>query len=90
MWGSNFSEWGSSFCGWGPSFGHGPWFLGWIFPILFWGIIAYIVVSIIRHLFSGKRSKQSDSAFNILRNRYASGEINEQEYKAQKTILGKG
>jgi len=30
------------------------------------------------------------TALNILRNRYASGEVTEQEYKAQKTILGKG
>jgi len=90
MWGSNFTEWSSSFCGWGSSLGHGPWFSGWVFPILFWGLIAYIVVRIIKKLFSRKLSDQSDSALNILRNRYASGEVTEEEYKAQKTILGKG
>lgn len=90
MWGSNFTEWSSSFCGWGSSLGHGPWFSGWVFPILFWGLITYNVVSIIKKLFSRKLTDRSDSALNILRNRYASGEVTEQEYKAQKTIPGKG
>jgi putative membrane protein len=87
MWGSNFTEWGSSFCSWGPSFGHGPWFMGWVFPLLFWGFIAYIIISIIKRLFSGNQVDQGDSALTTLRNRYAFGEINEQEYKAEKSIL---
>ena len=87
MWRSNVGEWGNSFCGWGPSFGHGPWFLGWIFPVLFWGIMAYIMIRVLNHVFSANRSDQSDRSMSILRNRYASGEIDEQEYKSQKTIL---
>lgn len=90
MWGSNFSDWGNSFCGFGPSFGHGPWFLGWVFPLLFWGVIAYLVYSVIRSLFSNKIARQNDSALELLRNRFASGEINEQEYTAQKVVLNKG
>ena len=88
MWGSNFAEWGSGFCGWGPSFGHGPWFTGWLFPILFWGIIAYFIFSIIRYIFTGNRTLRNDSALEILRNRFASGEINEKEYTALKATLG--
>jgi uncharacterized membrane protein len=90
MWGSNFSDWGNSFCSFGPSFGHGPWFLGWVFPLLFWGVIAYLVYSVIRSLFSNKIARQNDSALELLRNRFASGEINEQEYTAQKVVLNKG
>lgn len=89
MWGSSFHDLGNSFCSWGPSFGHGPGILGWVFPILFWGLIVYVIVSIIRQMFSRNQSNQGDSALDILRNRYASGEINEQEFKAQKTVLGK-
>lgn len=89
MWGSNFSDWGNSFCGLGPSFGHGPWFLGWVFPLLFWGVIAYLIYSVIRSLFSNKIERQNDSALELLRNRFASGEINEQEYTAQKVVLNK-
>lgn len=89
MWGQNFTEWSGGFCSWGPSFGHGPWFLGWLFPLLFWGIIAYFVFSIIRYFFSGNRTTENDSALDILRNRYASGEINEQEYTTQKATLSR-
>lgn len=85
MWGTN------SFCGWGPSFGHGPWFIGWLFPILFWGLIAYLVFSLIKSLFSSStRSSQSDAALGILRNRFAAGEIDEKEYNAQKAVLNRG
>ncbi len=87
MWGSNFSYWGNSFCGLGPSFGHGPWFFGWVFPLLFWGFIAYLIYSVIRSLFSNKIERKNDSALELLRNRFASGEINEQEYTTQKVVL---
>lgn len=87
MWGSNFADWNSGFCGWGPSFGHGSWFIGWLFPLLFWGIIAYFVFSIIRYFFHGNRTVANDSAVEILRNRYASGEISEKEYTTQKATL---
>ena len=89
MWGSNCTAWGNSFYGFGPSFGHGPWFMGWVFPLLFWGVIAYLVYSVIRSLFSNKITGQNDSALELLRNRFASGEINEQEYAAQKVVLNK-
>jgi putative membrane protein len=87
MWASNFNEWSGSFCSWGPSFGHGPWFFGWIIPLLFWGFVAYLLFSAIKYIFSGDRSKQNDSAYEILRNRFASGEIDEQEYTTQKSVL---
>lgn len=89
MWGLNFSDWGNSFCGFGPSFGHGPWFMGWIFPLLFWGGIVYIAYSVIKSIFSNKTTTQGDGALELLRNRFASGEINEQEYTAQKVVLNK-
>ncbi len=87
MWGANVSDWGNSFCGWGSSFGHGPWFMGWLFPFLFWGLIAYLAFSIIEGLFPHTRLDQNDSALVILRNRFAAGEINEKEYNAQKAVL---
>ena len=90
MWGANVSEWGNSFCGWGPSFGHGPWFMGWLFPLLFWGLIAYLAFSVLKQLFSSNRSNHSDSALEVLRNRFAAGEINEKEYSAQKAVLSRG
>ena len=87
MWGTNLSEWGGNYCGWGASFGHGPWFFGWLFPLLFWGIIAYLLLSIAKHFLSGKSSRHNDGALDVLRNRYASGEIDEQEYTTRKALL---
>lgn len=84
----NTPYWSNTFCGFGPSFSNGPWFLGWIFPLLFWLVIAYLAISIIKSLFSWKREKQEDTALETLREKFASGEINEQEYTARKTVLG--
>lgn len=90
MWGAHFNNWGSGLCGFGPSFGNGPWFLGWIFPLLFWGLIALLLVSILKNVFSGSRMSRSDEALELLRNRFASGEIDEQEYSARKAALRRG
>ena len=79
--------WENSFCGWGSSFGHGPWFFGWLFPLLFWGHISYLAFSVIHHFFFTDQSAKSDGALDILRNRFAAGEISEQEYQAQKSVL---
>jgi len=89
MWGLNFNEWGNTICGFGPGFGHGPGFVGWVFPILFWVVMAYIIVGIVKSLFSWKRSGHNDTALELLRSQFATGEINEQEYAAKKVILSK-
>lgn len=89
MWGSGFSDWGNGFCSFGPSFGHGPWFMGWIFPLLFGGITTYVVCNIIMSVFSTKATDQNDSTLELLRRRFASGEITEQEYTNQRVVLNK-
>lgn len=89
MWGENILHLGYSFCGFGPSFGHGPWFLGWVFPLLFWGFIIFVLYSIAKTLVSGSKNRQEDSAMETLRNRFASGEIDEKEFIAQKAVLSR-
>jgi len=64
--------------------------MGWLFPLLFWGLIAYLAFSIFKSLFSNFRSNQNDSALGILRNRFAAGELNEKEYNTQKAVLNRG
>jgi len=64
-------------------------FFGWLFPLLFWGFIAYLLFSIAKHFFSGKPSEQNDGALDILKNRYASGEIDDQEYTTRKATLSR-
>lgn len=89
MWGQHFGHWGHNLCNFGSSFGHGPWFFGWLFPLLFWGIILFILYSIAKSLLGGSKRSQDDSAMETLRNRFASGEINENEFIAQKTVLSR-
>lgn len=89
MWGANAGEWGGSFCGWGANFSHGFWGFSWLFPLLFWGLMAYLALSVIRHIFPGKQAVLRDGSLEILRNRFAAGEIDEQEYSAQKAVLEK-
>jgi putative membrane protein len=79
MWPGNFVDWGNGFCNWGPSFGSGHWFMGWLFPLLFWGIILYFFIWLIKQ-FIPRRQSKSDSALEILRKRYAAGEITQQEF----------
>lgn len=85
MW--NSANWGNGFCNGLPffSFGHG--FFGGIFPLLFWGLIIFGVIWLIRQIFSGNKSLKRDNALEILKKRYASGEINQQEFSEMKSAL---
>lgn len=89
MWGEQFGNWAYNFCGNGPSFGHGPGVFGWLFPLFFWGCIIFAIYAIAKSLIFGSKKQQEDSALELLRNRFASGEINEKEFTAQKAVLGK-
>ena len=82
FWGHD-SGWGMM--GSGMSFG---WVFMPIFMILFWGLVIWGVVSLVRGL-SGSRSSDSDSsrpdsALEVLKKRYARGEITKEEYEEKK------
>jgi putative membrane protein len=85
MWHSG--NWGEGFCNGASFFGFGHGFGGWIFPFLFWGLIIFAIISIIRRLIPGNRSIGKNSALDILKKRYASGEINKQEFSEMKSVL---
>ena len=82
-----FYDWG-----WG---GHpmgwmwGAWGIGMgLLMLVFWGAVIVGLVIAIRWLVSqGKESRSADSALEILRQRYARGEINREEYEAKKRDL---
>ncbi len=70
------------------NFGWG-WFMP-IFMILFWGLVIWGIVALVRGVSqsgSPTSSSQSDSALEILKKRYARGEINKEEYEARKKDL---
>ena len=75
--------------GWG---GHpmmwGAWGFGMmIMMILFWVLIIVAVVLGIRWLMGQGKESRSDSAVEILRQRYARGEVNKEEFESKKKDL---
>ena len=68
---------------------HPMWAVGAVFVIvsLFWGLVIVAVVFGIRWLISQGKESRSDSALEILRQRYARGEINKEEFEARKQDL---
>ena len=87
--GWQYGGWGMMGPGMMGSFGWG-WFMP-IFIILFWGLIIWGIVALVRGL-SGSRGSDSapptaDSALEVLKRRYARGEINKEEYEEKKKDL---
>ena len=54
---------------------------------MFWGVVIVGIVLGIRWLMSQARAPQPDKALDILRQRYARGEINKDEFEAKKRDL---
>jgi len=83
------------YCGWGPGMmgWWGP--MGWFAPlgmILFWVLMIIVIVLLIRRFRASKGSggeagSPPESALDILKKRYARGEINKEEYLEKKKDL---
>ena len=64
-----------------PGMGIGGFGFGWIFMILFWVVLALGVFYVIKGMLgNSKTTAISESAENILKRRYASGELSKEEY----------
>lgn len=82
-----------SYGGWGMMgpgmmYGYGGgWYMG-IIMLVIWGLIIWGIIALIRH-FSETRHNDSynDSALEILKKRYAKGEINKEEFEEKKKAL---
>jgi len=74
--------------GYGPMAGFGGFWPFFGLHMLVW--VALIVLAIwgIARLFPTQRGRSTDAAQEILRRRYASGEINQEEYEQAKRALG--
>jgi putative membrane protein len=81
--GSGFGHYGSWLSGPGMFF-HGP--LGFVLTLLFLGLVISFAIKLFRTLFSGEK-KSLVTHLDTLKERYARGEINEDEYHRMKTEL---
>lgn len=66
----------------------GAWGIGMMFTmLLFWVLVIVGIIAGIRWLLGQRRETPGDSALEILRQRYARGEINKEEFEARRRDL---
>lgn len=69
-------------------FGMGFGAFGFIFMILFWGLIIWLIIWIITRATKPQESKESP--LEILKKRFAKGEITKKEYDSMRKTLESG
>ena len=71
--------------GWGMGWGMG---FGWVFMIFFWVLVVLGIVYFIKIVMIGaKKETSGDTALDILKKRYAKGEITKEEFEKIKNDL---
>ncbi len=87
--GGNFMNMMNGFGSSGMGYG-----LGWIIPLIFWALIIFGIVLLVRYLVGNKFSQAQNnpmanekSSLEILKQRYAKGEIEKEEFDSKKKDL---
>ena len=74
-----------------PALGPGLGFFGWIVGILFWILVFWAIFAFISWLVEGDRSPQKETddtrLLDIVKERYAKGEIDKKEFEQLKKDL---
>lgn len=87
MPGGGMMGWG----GWGGYGGYGMGIVGGLFMLLFWGLIIVGLVLVVRWLWdhgrTGTGAGTGDPPLEILKRRYARGEISKEEFDRMKQDL---
>ena len=77
----------------GYEYGHMGWsggygMFGGLMMLVFWGVVIALIVMAVRWFSSGTQTKQEpQDALEILKSRFASGELDEAQYRKQKSVL---
>ena len=78
----------------GENWHRSPWMMGWFGPfgmLLFWTVLIVAIVLILRGVIGGRkgehRGKPPETALDLLKKRYATGEITKDEFDAIKKDL---
>ncbi|SHJ24194.1 putative membrane protein [Dethiosulfatibacter aminovorans DSM 17477] len=70
----------------------GTWWLGLISMVLyllFWAVVIFIVLRLFKKYYTmwNQQGSREDTAMTVLRERYARGEIDEEEFRSRKAVL---
>ncbi len=68
--------------GWGMGF-------GWVFMVLFWVLVILGIIYLIQLIARGSKKENAETALDILKKRYARGEITKEEFEKIKDDLTK-
>lgn len=79
----NFGGWNNMMGGWG-SFG----ILGWALMLLFWTLLILSALTLFHYLSVSRKSSEKKTALEILKERYAQGEIGKKEFEEKKRDVG--
>lgn len=81
-WRDSMHSWGDTMHGWG---GHG---FGGVFMVVFWILVVVGIIFLVRGFGSRSgasgRGESTESALDILKRRYAKGEMNKSEFEEKK------
>jgi putative membrane protein len=74
---------------WGYGYGLGSFgmIFGWIIMIAFWALIIWGGIAFVQWLVNQGSQKKGDTGIDILKERYAKGEISKEEFESKKKDL---
>ncbi len=65
----------------------GAWELHWIWMVVFWVVVVGLIVWAVARIAPSNRDRRPKSAREILDERYARGELDEEEYRRRRSEL---